>query len=116
MAVYVFTDDPEGLLKKIKAAIQANHIETWTYDGDGDFIHGTSSGQWKSKAWLRPTPTESKLIFNVVHPKSGLKRDAYAVYHGRFIEMLVRHFPKDFTLAAATANLTDEEKLKPESP
>lgn len=110
MAVYVFTDDPEGLLSKIKAQIKDGKIDTWTYDGDGDFIHTASSGQWKGKAWLRPTPTESKLIFYAVHPKDGLMRPAYAVYHGRFIQMLIQHFPNDFTLVAATPNLAPEER------
>ena len=39
MAVIVKTGDPAGLLKKIKKAIDDKHIETWSYDSDGDFTH-----------------------------------------------------------------------------
>ena len=110
MAIWVTTADPDGLLEKIKDKIADKKIATWECDKDGDFVHSASSGQWRGKTWLRPAPEGRILVFNAVKPKSGLKRSPYAVYHGRFIEMLIEHFYDDFVLAAATPHLTVDEK------
>jgi hypothetical protein len=109
MAIQVDTVDPQGLLDAIYEAIDEGHIDTWTYDEDGDFIHDTPDQQWVGKAWLHPVPGVTALTLNAVPSTDGLSEEAYAVYHGRFIEMLLAHFDKQFSDAKATAQLTAEE-------
>ena len=77
-------------------------IDTWSVDSDGDFTH--TPPQWKHKAWLRPRIEGDKLILKILTPKGKqLGSMTYAVYHGRFIEMLLAHFDKRFVDASATA-------------
>jgi hypothetical protein len=111
MAIQVRTADPQGLLDAIYEAIDEGHIETWTYDEDGDFIHDTPDQQWVGEAWLHPVPGVAMLTLNSVPSAEGLSDEAYAVYHGRFIEMLLAHFDKQFSDASVTALLTPEEQL-----
>ena len=102
MAIIVSTASPYTLLSAIKLAIDARNIETWEYDSDGDFIH--SPPQWKGKAWLRPVVQESRLILRIMTPQgTHMSRTVYAVYHGRFIEMLLTHFDTSFSRADASA-------------
>ncbi len=91
MALFIRTDNPKGLLSKIKAGIDNRNIDTWTYDGDGDFTHSTE--QWKNKAWLRPTIETDRLVFGIIGRKGiAIDNCIYAIYHGRFLEMLLSHF------------------------
>lgn len=102
MAVKVRCDAPQILLDEIKTSIRSGSVETWQLDSDGDFTHAPE--QWRSKAWLRPQIEEDKLVFIILAPKdTRISRAVYAVYHGRFIEMLLAHFDKKFRLAWATA-------------
>jgi hypothetical protein len=105
MALAFFTNDPVGLLASIKSAIDSDKIDTWVYDRDGDFTH--SPPQWKGKAWLRPKIESGALKFGIMYPEGTAKKSAevYAVYHGRFIEMVLAHFDKKFDYAQASANL-----------
>jgi hypothetical protein len=110
MAIQVKTGNPQGLLDAIYEAIDQSRIETWSYDDDGDFIHDTPDRQWVGAAWLRPVAGVSMLALNTVPSRAGLSEEAYAVYHGRFIEMLLAHFDEQFSDAKATAQLTPDEK------
>ncbi len=102
MAVRVYCESPGTLLRKIKAAIRDGSIETWEVDDAGDFTHVPE--QWSKKAWLRPKIMDDHLIFNIVGQESKpMARAVYGVYHGRFIEMLLNHFDRDFDRAYATA-------------
>lgn len=102
MAIVVSTDTPKGLLAAIKAEIDAGRIETWEYDSDGDFTH--SPEQWRQKAWLRPSTGSGELVLGILGPTNQkMSRVVYAVYHGRFIEMLLTHFDLKFTKAIASA-------------
>jgi hypothetical protein len=112
MAIQVTTDNPQELLDLIYSGIDKGTIETWAYDTDKDFFHNTPDGQWKGKAWLRPTVANGALILNVFPPNAGVSVVAYAVYHGRFIEMLLSHFDKKFSNAYATALATEEDRVK----
>jgi len=106
MALIIKTTDPSGLLKAIKSAIDNKHIETWSYDSDGDFTH--TPPQWFEKAYLRPKIAVGELQFGIVGSKNGkLTAEIYGVYHGRFIEMLLIHFNDKFSTASATAKKTD---------
>jgi hypothetical protein len=112
MAIQVTTDNSQELLNSIYAAIDEGNIETWSYDIDRDFFHTTADGQWEGEAWLHPTAVEDILILNVIPPTKGVSNEAYAVYHGRFIEMLLAHFDRQFSIASATAMPTDEDQVK----
>lgn len=102
MAIIVRTSNPVTLLKAIKAGIEQKHIETWLYDADGDFTH--SPEQWRNQAWLRPTLGDGELVLRIMPPvNTRMSRTVYAVYHGRFIEMLLTHFDRSFESARATA-------------
>ena len=108
MAARALTDDAQGLLDEIKEQIDQGHIDTWAYDKEGDFTH--TPPQWKDKAWLRPKVENDRLRLRIIKPKNeGLTREVFAVYHGRFIEMLIKHVPGDFTDARATPNPEKDE-------
>lgn len=106
MAVIVKNSEPAGLLKAIKKAIDDGHIVTWSYDTDGDFTHVPE--QWKHKAWFRPSipaNTTGEIHFFILKQQSVpvISSTVYAIYHGRFIEMLLAHFDAKFQNASATA-------------
>jgi len=112
MAIIVYTEDPEKLLQSIKETIDGGEIATWAYDSDGDFSH--TAPQWNKKAWLRPNSQEDRIVFNILSPlETKMSRTVYAVYHGRFIEMLLSHFDLLFASARATALPTKSDVLEP---
>jgi hypothetical protein len=106
MAVSVITTDRKGLVQAIKDAIAAGQIETWSVDAEGDFTH--SVPQWRGKAWMRPDfSNDDRVVFGILGQKNiALSTAVYAVYHGRFIEMLLRHFDDRFSAARASASKT----------
>jgi hypothetical protein len=111
MAIVVKTENPRRLLLAIKTAIDEDDILTWTYDADGDFTH--TADQWTRRAWLRPSIREDRLVFNIVPPRTrSITRVVYGIYHGRFIEMLLNHFDKQFTEASATALPTGADRVR----
>jgi hypothetical protein len=102
MAVRVFCDNPTELLGKIKKAIREAEVETWLLDSDGDFTH--SPAQWKNKAWFRASVETDRIVFYIFGRKAErMSKEIYAIYHGRFIEMLLAHFDTKFSRATATA-------------
>ena len=102
--ITIITEEPGKLLTKIRDAVDDKAIETWEYDDEGDFTH--TPPQWRRKAWLRPSVEQNKLSFYIVPHTQGLSVPVYAVYHGRFIEMMLTHFDKSFSLAFASAALS----------
>jgi len=106
------------LLADIYAKMDKGDIQTWMYDTDGDLVHTAASGQWQGKAWLRPEVDQSsgKLTLRVIPPKvSPVTVVAYAVYHGRFIEMLLTHFDQFFITAHASALPGNGDQVKADS-
>ena len=102
MAVIVKTSNPSSLLSNIKKSIDSKLIETWSYDSDGDFTH--TPDQWKLKGWLRPTIATGELKFGFLGNNNIITTKLiYAVYHGRFIEMLLNHFDEEITEVKSTA-------------
>jgi hypothetical protein len=97
MAIYFKTATPRKLLAAYKKAVDDGHVSTWSYDSDGDFTH--TADQWSRKAWLRPKVEEGvMLIFYILTPKdTELSSAVYAVYHGRFIESMLRHCDQLFS-------------------
>ena len=103
MAIYFKTATPKKLLAAYKRAIDEGHVTTWAYDTDGDFTH--TAEQWNRRAWLRPKVEENKtLVFHILAPQdTKISIAVYAVYHGRFVESLLRHCDELFNQAYATA-------------
>ncbi|GGZ05292.1 hypothetical protein [Novosphingobium colocasiae] len=103
MAIHFKTTTPKKLLATYKKAIDDEHIETWSYDGEGDFTH--TAPQWFEKAWLRPKITDgSELVFYILAPReTKLTSAEYAIYHGRFIESFLLHCDTLFYEACASA-------------
>jgi hypothetical protein len=103
VALIIKTTNPAGLLSNIKKAIDNSKIDTWTYDDSNYFTHIPK--QWNKKAWLNPIIEKDKLLFGILGRKNeDLTRENYAVYHGRFAEMLVCHFAENFTEITTTPN------------
>lgn len=100
MAILIKTNDPQQLLRDIKEAIDNNVIQTWSYDKDGDFTHTLE--QWKYNGWMRP---HTEIINNNFNMSFGFlgntsvvtTKAIYAVYHGRFAEMLLAHFDEQIS-------------------
>ncbi len=93
MSIKVFTKSPRTLLRKILEGIENESITTWMVDEEGDFTHDRP--QWRNKAWMRKKHIEPKefIIFGIVGQNNRpIKKSEYAVFHGRFAEMLLSHF------------------------
>ncbi len=102
MAVRIYCDNPIELLEAIRIAMDAGRITTWEYDKHGYFLH--TPAQWKYLAWLKPRVLEDQLLLTILPPRrKAVSRSVYAVYHGRFIEMMLAHFDRRFKQAVATA-------------
>ena len=111
MAVRVATSQPQVLLAATKRAIDQGHVEPWKYDKDGDFTHTPT--QWANKCWLRPHVSSGILTYTTLPPRGvALSKETYAVYHGRFIEMLLAHFDSQFSDAEATAVGTTQDVVR----
>jgi hypothetical protein len=102
MAITVTTSQPRALLSSLKEGMSDGTVTTWICDSDGDFT--MSSDIWKHKAWLRPKVKEDSLALHIFPPNNTkMSTSVYAVYHARFVEMLLRHFDSKFQSARATA-------------
>ena len=105
MAIYVSCKNPKDLLDKIKKSIDNGNIATWKYDEDNDFYH--SPEQWFHSGWLRPHIETNELVFGLLGPEGQtMSTLSYAIYHGRFIEMLLNHFDGDFDSVKASSQKT----------
>ena len=91
MAIYVKTSTPRALVQKINQDIHENKIQTWTVDKDGDYTHAPE--QWRNRAWIRPHIEEGRVVFGALCRKdANMTVNEYAVFHGRFVEMLLDNF------------------------
>ena len=84
------------LVDSIKEKIKSQTINTWAVDDDGDMTH--TAEQWKYCAWIRSKvePELNRVVFFIIcRNDRDLTVSDYAIYHGRFIEMLLTHFDKD---------------------
>lgn len=108
--IIVPTPDPDGLLEKIKSAIDGKQIKTWSYDTEGDFTH--TADQWRQLAWLTPKVIENSIVFSIIPPKDKhITKSIYAIYHGRFIEMILRYFDEDMAGNAEATALPQGDDL-----
>lgn len=97
MAMHIKTRiNSETLFNSLIEKIRRGEIDTWTVDVDVDFTHKPI--QWFERAWLRKSRTigDYDLVFGIVGRKDeNMSKVVYAVYHGRFAEMLLTHFDKE---------------------
>lgn len=108
MAVTVYCNNPGELLENIKSKIGDGNIETWKIDSAGDFTH--TPEQWIYQAWMRPKIYEDHLTFIILgSTKMKMSKTVYGIYHGRFIEMLLTHFDRQFTRVYATSLPTSND-------
>lgn len=111
MALYFYTREPKTLLASFRDKIETGAIVTWEEDEDGDFTH--TARQWDRKAWLRPKFEDGRLAFYILYPKGAwISTAIYAIYHGRFIESMLRHCDDLFSNAAASAYPEGEDKVR----
>ncbi len=93
-------------------SIESGEIETWTVDKDGDYTH--KPVQWRNKAWISVSdviPRET-VIFGIISRRFvKMTKDIYAVYHGRFSEMLLAHFDTLIEKIEISALPTEHDKL-----
>lgn len=93
MSIYVKADKPAELIKEINELIEKKTIATWSVDSDGDYTHTAS--QWEKNAWIHPIVEETRVVFAIWGRKDqNLSIVDYAVFHGRFVEMLLNHFDR----------------------
>ncbi len=108
MAVIIATTKGTALLECIKKQIDAakydrSKIDTWIYNERNDFT--LTPAQWANRAWMRPFIHPDTLTFNFVGNKQELTtREIFAVYHGRLVEMLIKHCPEYFSRVQATSD------------
>lgn len=105
-------NNSSDLYTNIKQKIEENEIDTWTIDDDGDFTHSTE--QWNCKAWMYQYEPKSgddiqpnQLVFGIIGNKQiKMTKYLYALYHGRFSEMLLAHFDDEITEIQITSQKT----------
>lgn len=106
MAIRIKTARPLWVINQIKARIDNGVIDTWLYDTDGDFTH---VGQWKNRAWIRPRITSEGICFNILgHRSMQMPLMDYAIFHGRFLELLINQFPLESTMLFVSAPMEDD--------
>lgn len=96
MSIYVKTLSPVMLINSIKDKVRLNEIKTWEVDDDGDMTH--TADQWRYCAWIRAKaePESNRAVFYIIcRNDRNLSVSEYAIYHGRFVEMLLKHFDKE---------------------
>jgi hypothetical protein len=105
LALAVSTASPQSLLAAIKKAIDDKKVVTWRYKDIGGVRYYThSANQWDSLAWFKGSIESPGLVFYIVPPKGKkISTEVYAVYHGRFTEMLLAHFDSQFRETSASA-------------
>jgi hypothetical protein len=113
MALIIPTSNPQALLTAIYTAIDNQSVTTWEYlNKNGQRYLTHTSPQWNRKAWFQGAVYQGELRFGLV--KAGditVTTEVYAVYHGRFIEMLLAHFDGNFDRAAATSKPTTPDNF-----
>lgn len=107
MAIIVKMKHANTLVEQIKKKIDSGEITTWTYDIDGDFTY--VDAKWINEAWIsikKEVNREDTAYFGIIpRRQKPLSKAVYAVYHGRFAEMLLKFFDNDIDDVTTTAGL-----------
>jgi hypothetical protein len=113
MSIYVRTADPHKLISDINDKIKKSNIDTWSVDDEGDYTH--TAIQWKNRAWFHPIFETDRVVFAIWGRVSeNLSVVDYAIYHGRFVEMLLSHFDNECNNIEVTSLATSYDRIKAE--
>lgn len=114
MAVIVETVGPQVFLTGICKSIDGGKVQTWKYQNRNSEIYFTHcANQWDGKAWLKPVREDGVLVFYIYKANNVvLTTEIYAVFHGRFIEMLLAHFYQQMSKIWATAKPANGDQIK----
>jgi len=112
--ITVRTTNPNNIYQGIIRGIQNGSIDTWKIVTVGNlvyFTHDTTNKQWLNKSYMKAgTDSHGNLIFHVIrNNENSFDQNIFAVYQGRFIQMLVSHFPNSFTELNVTSQPTIDE-------
>lgn len=103
MAIFIHTNDPNGLHQRLTASIRKREIITWGVDKDGDYT--IDRDQWRFKAWFRPIEIQGQLVFGIVQSrKYVMTNELYGVYHGRLVSTILAYFSDMISEVHVTPN------------
>ena len=113
MSIYVKSSNPQKLINDINEKIENSGIDTWSVDKDGDYTH--TAEQWRNHAWIHPIIETGRIVFAIWGRVSeNLSVVDYAIYHGRFVEMLLAHFDHQCDIIEVTSLATGYDHIKAE--
>ncbi len=111
MSIYVRCSNPQKLVDDINYKIGNSEIDTWSVDKDGDYTHAAE--QWRNHAWIHPIIETGRVIFAIWgRVNEDLSVVDYAIYHGRFVEMLLAHFDHQCDDIEITSLATRYDRVK----
>jgi len=111
MSIYVKTANPRKLVDDINEKINNSAINTWSIDKDGDYTH--TAQQWQFHAWVHPIVETERVVFAIWGRVSeDMSVVDYAIYHGRFVEMLLTHFDHQCTKIEVSCLASGYDRIK----
>jgi hypothetical protein len=110
MSIYVKCLNPRKLVNDINEAIKQSSIDTWSVDKDGDYTH--TAKQWVNNAWFHPIIETDRVVFSIWgRVNVNLSIVDYAIYHGRFVEMLLTHFDQQCDSIEVSSLATSYDRI-----
>lgn len=108
MAVILDIEQPDDFLGEIKRMILNGQIDSWRFDGDGDFT--CLSFNMENKAWFHPYfVSEKELIFGILGRKNVLMTmSEYSTYHSFMVNTILYFFSKQVRSIRVTAPFESE--------
>ena len=98
----------DNLAKKIIETMRKDTIAGWVIDSENDMT--LTSISWRNKSWMHivmPKVGETDLTISIIGPANiFITNEVYAVYHSRFLEMLLRNFDRDILKFEVSSALT----------
>ena len=108
--ISLVSSDPTKLLTTFKKLIDDKKVVTWSYDKDGDFSH--TPEQWKEFGWLRPSVGNGQLTLRFLGKQNKTTTwEAWAVYHGRFVESMMAHCNTLYTEASVPPKPSNQDTV-----
>lgn len=112
MAILIRTKHAQSVLNRLKEQINNNQIPAWACDSDGDFMFIDAP----VVAWMRPVVGSNRLDFYIVGRKDmEISIEEYALFHSRFVEMLLTYFSQECTYMLVTSPLNKNDTKKIQS-
>ncbi len=114
MAIHITCiNTAQNLKESIFELLDQEEVDTWVMDNEGDFT--LTPPQWREKAWFRCSSSDGKeLVFGIIGRRDKqMSKIIYAVYHGRFVEMLLTHFDMEIKEIRMTSLLEKGIDLAP---